>query len=231
MKLYYDLHIHSAASPCADDSMRPHDIAGMSMIKGLDVISIVDHVCGVNLEVSARAANEYGLLFLPGIEVTTNKGIHILCYFNDVKTAVDFCDMIYEILPSKKNNAYYFGNQYIIDDKDEIIGQVEKGLFQKTPYDVFGIIELVKQYGGAIVPAHINRDIHGLLSICDDISVYNFSTVEVKPSLPIDPKYLSDSKVVYNSDAHTLEAISERENYIEVKEKTVQAVFNYLKSK
>ena len=47
MKISYDLHIHSALSPCADDDMTPNNIAGMSAIKGLDVIAVTDHnSCG-----------------------------------------------------------------------------------------------------------------------------------------------------------------------------------------
>ena len=41
--MYYDLHIHSALSPCSDDSMTIHNIINMSLLKGLDLIAITDH--------------------------------------------------------------------------------------------------------------------------------------------------------------------------------------------
>ena len=229
MKLYYDLHIHSIASPCADSTMRPQDIAGMAKIKGLDIISVVDHVSGKNMRVAAKAAKEFGLLFLPGVEVTTDMGIHMLCYFPTLDLCEIFCNMIYDCLPKKKNNIGYFGHQYIIDESDNIIGEVEKSLFLKTSYDVWGLIGIVEEYGGVVVPAHINRDIHGILTVHNDISQYNFQTVEIRKDLPFDNKYINKYKVIFNSDAHTITSILERIHAIEVKEKSVQAVFDYLK--
>ena len=41
--MYYDLHIHSALSPCGDDTMTINNIFNMSYIKGLELIAITDH--------------------------------------------------------------------------------------------------------------------------------------------------------------------------------------------
>ncbi|WRK54040.1 PHP domain-containing protein [Coprobacillaceae bacterium CR2/5/TPMF4] len=41
--MYYDLHIHSALSPCGDDLMTINNIFNMAYIKGLDLIAITDH--------------------------------------------------------------------------------------------------------------------------------------------------------------------------------------------
>ena len=61
--IYYDFHIHSCLSPCADDDMTPHNIAGMGLSKlpeGADVIigvlfalSIVGAVVGYRLTCKA----------------------------------------------------------------------------------------------------------------------------------------------------------------------------------
>ena len=40
MKFYYDLHIHSCLSPCADDLMTPASIAGMAKLGGLDICAM-----------------------------------------------------------------------------------------------------------------------------------------------------------------------------------------------
>ena len=37
--MYYDLHIHSALSPCSDDTMTIYNIFHMAYIKGLDLIA------------------------------------------------------------------------------------------------------------------------------------------------------------------------------------------------
>jgi len=229
MKVYYDLHIHSALSPCADDAMRPGDIARMAKLKGLDIISIVDHVCGKNIRVSKKVAEKNGLLFLPGIEITANNGAHLLGYFTDVEKAVEFSDIIYNSLEESENTFAYFGNQYIIDGRDEVCGEAKKILSGHTPFSVWEVIGLAGEYGGIIVPAHINREYQGILAIEGSrIKEYNFNAVEVRKNLSMNYDIIKGSKVVYNSDAHILSVISERENYIELKEKSVEAVFEYL---
>lgn len=50
MMLYYDLHIHTALSPCASDEMTPNNIINMALIKGLDVIGITDHNSARNVK-------------------------------------------------------------------------------------------------------------------------------------------------------------------------------------
>ena len=74
--LYYDLHIHSCASPCGDDDMTPANIVGMAMIKGLDVIAVTDHNTCKNCPAVMEAAEEYGILAVPGMEICTSEEVH-----------------------------------------------------------------------------------------------------------------------------------------------------------
>ena len=41
--MYYDLHMHSCLSPCAEDEMTPNNICQMAILKGLEVIAVTDH--------------------------------------------------------------------------------------------------------------------------------------------------------------------------------------------
>lgn len=41
--IFYDLHIHSALSPCSDDDMTLNNIINMACIKELNLISVSDH--------------------------------------------------------------------------------------------------------------------------------------------------------------------------------------------
>jgi len=43
MKFFYDLHIHSVLSPCADRLMTPNNIFNMANLKGLNIIAVTDH--------------------------------------------------------------------------------------------------------------------------------------------------------------------------------------------
>ena len=72
ISLTYDLHLHSCLSPCGDEDMTPGNIAGMAVVNGLDMVALTDHnTCG-NCAAFCRAAEHYGLLALPGMELTSS---------------------------------------------------------------------------------------------------------------------------------------------------------------
>ena len=81
--MYYDLHIHSGLSPCADDDMSPQNIIQMAKLKGLDLISICDHNSLKQQAVMAEVAQAHHLNYLYGIELQTKEEVHILAYFKD----------------------------------------------------------------------------------------------------------------------------------------------------
>ena len=46
-RYYYDLHMHSCLSPCAEDDMTPANMAGMASLCGLQLAALTDHnSCG-----------------------------------------------------------------------------------------------------------------------------------------------------------------------------------------
>jgi len=202
----------------------------MAKLKGLDIISIVDHVSGRNLAVSKRAADESGLLFLPGIEVTVSQGTHLLCYFKALERAMAFADIIDGSLPDQPVKAQYFGDQLVLDDNDEVIMHAPKFYAEYTPFSTWEVIGLAAEYDGVVVPAHINRDFQGMIATegLSQLKGYNFACVEARKNLPLDERAVKKTKVIYNSDAHVLYNISEAEHYLELKEKSVEAVFEYL---
>ena len=65
--MFYDLHIHSGLSPCANDDMSPNNIAGMAMLKGLQLIAVTDHNSLKQQRVMAAAAKQYGLSYVYGV--------------------------------------------------------------------------------------------------------------------------------------------------------------------
>ena len=86
--MFVDLHIHSCLSPCADDDMTPANICGMAKLKELDAIAVTDHNTARNLPFVKEAADYFGLILLPGMEITTREEVHLLVYFPDVPSAV-----------------------------------------------------------------------------------------------------------------------------------------------
>jgi Predicted metal-dependent phosphoesterases (PHP family) len=205
--MYYDLHIHSCLSPCADDDMTPANIAGMARLKGLDMISLTDHNSGGNLSAMDEAARENGLVFVPGVEATSREEAHILVYFAALGEALRFTQNLYDSLPDIDNRPGLFGRQLLAGD-DEPAGEVKKLLLQATPYSVEELAARAREAGGVAVPAHINRDSFSVISNLGFLPPGLFKTVEVAQGLPC-PDIGDAYRILHSSDAHDLGSISE----------------------
>ena len=55
MKYRYDLHIHSALSPCAEEEMTPVTVVGQAALSGLDFMAIADHNAIGHVPLALRA--------------------------------------------------------------------------------------------------------------------------------------------------------------------------------
>ena len=124
-ELAYDLHIHSCLSPCGDEDMTPANIAGMAMIKGLKIIALTDHNTARNAPALIRAAEEYGITVLPGMELTTAEEVHVVCLFAKEEDALAFDACVYDQLIKVRNRKEFFGGQVLMNERDEVIGKEE----------------------------------------------------------------------------------------------------------
>lgn len=220
--MFADLHIHSCLSPCADNEMTPHNIMGMASIKGLDIIAITDHNTTKNLSSFLALEEEYGVQVVPGIEVTSKEEVHILGYFYSLEDAISAGEKFLQSLPDKKNLPEIFGNQYLVDSEDSVIGELDALLIGNTSNTLEETINIIRSYNGVAVPAHINRGNNGLLInqgfIPDNLY---FSAIEYARHLPIDFSILKNKHLLISSDAHQLGAILEQEfalpKYIQTK--------------
>jgi len=218
MKLYYDLHIHSALSPCSEDDMTPNNIINMAYIKKIDLISVTDHNSMKNYPALEKIASKRNIKILPGIEVTTKEEVHMLCYFNSYKEGMIFSDRIYDSLNKIVNKPEIFGNQIVYDEEDRKIGEEKFLLNNTSEYSVEEIYHMVKNHKGICVPAHVSRLANGIIGVLGFIPQdLDFKYIEVcKKSNNIADKYLDKYKILVNSDAHKLTEISERLNFIEL---------------
>lgn len=202
-----DLHIHSCLSPCGDDDMTPFDLVGMSLLNGLELIALTDHNSAKNCPAAMAAAKEYGIGFIPGIEVTTAEDIHCVSLFPTLEAAMDFDRMLEDHIPFIQNKTEIFGNQ-IIMSPDGSRKQFDNLLITGCDISIMDLPALVREYDGLCYPAHVDRDANGLLAILgmwpEDLDV---TATEVRFSTPdVVPKNL---KVLQASDAHRLEALPE----------------------
>lgn len=241
MKYYYDLHIHSALSPCGDDDMTPNNIINMAKLGGLDIVALSDHNCCSNVEAASRVAKECDVVFLPAVEFETAEDIHVLCLFPDVDTAQKFDkEIITPNLPSIENNERIFGRQVIMDSLDNEIGIDSRYLINATAISISEIWTIVDGYGGIAIPAHIDKTTKSLISVLGmtDPSMH-FKVFELSKNAPAD---FTDTQFslkdmgytyIYNSDAHYLCDIADGDgnNYFEFEQKpTAYDVINKLKN-
>ena len=147
------------------------------------------------------------------MEITTKEEVHLLGYFRDVDTAVEVGEIFSSHLPPMKNKPDFFGNQLVMNTDDETVDVEERLLIGATDLDLAECTRIIREHGGAAVPAHINRG-HGLLV---NLGLFpeepDFPVVEVRPELPVNEKLIAGKKRLWSSDAHhlgdILEAVSE----------------------
>ena len=242
-RYFYDLHIHSCLSPCADDDMTPNNIAGMAALKGLNIIALTDHNSCKNCPAFFEACKRYGIIPVAGMELSTAEDIHLVCLFPELESAMTFDREIEGHLVKIKNRPERFGNQLITDSEDNIIGEAEDLLIMATDLWVGDAIELVKKHGGHIHPAHIDRESNGIVAILGDIpSEYGFSNFEFNDVENIDTyrvrfPFIGDDRVLVCSDAHHLWDINEAEFFLMLDDEPYSSslvrkeLFKYLETK
>jgi predicted metal-dependent phosphoesterase TrpH len=78
-----DLHLHTRAS---DGAFEPPELVRRIWLAGIRTCSVTDHDTVNGLDSAASAAAQYGMDFVPGIEVTAvdaGQDVHVLGYFID----------------------------------------------------------------------------------------------------------------------------------------------------
>ena len=221
--------MHSCLSPCGDMDMTPNNIVNMAKIKGLDMIAVADHNTARQLPAIKRVADEIGVAILPAIELNTREEVHMLAYFRTVEEALSFSDYIYEYLPPVKNKPSVFGQQAIMDEDDEITGEIDKLLINALDLSIDDLAEMLNERGALAVPAHINRGNNGILNALGFLPPgAKFSALEVKVGFPLPHKGMPNLKHLHSSDAHYLEDIFEATEFLELPECSANGFFDYI---
>ena len=235
MKLKYDLHIHSCLSPCGDNDMTPYNLTNMAKICGCDIIALIDHNTCLNCESAMKAGENIGLTVVPGMELCTSEEIHCICLFPELKNALSFSDYVKSTLPPIKNKEKIFGNQYIMNEADGILGSFDLLLTTASGISIEGLDILMKDYGGLWYPAHIDRNSYSVISALGDFpdsletSVFEL-TYDADEKLYRE-KYPStkDKILLRSSDAHYLENLMTEKMEIEPADNSIKDLFEVLR--
>jgi PHP family Zn ribbon phosphoesterase len=228
MILHYDLHMHSALSPCGDADMTPGNIANMAALNGMELVALSDHNTCRNCPAFLAQAERAGLLALPAMELCTAEEVHILCLLPDLDAALAWDRYVYERLPDIPNRPEIFGEQVLYDSDDRPAGTEPRLLLSATSIGVYEARALLRRFGGLAVPAHVDRDSFSLLS---NLGLYDpamgFSVVEVTPWAPA--SLLPEIPKLINSDAHRLEDMPDALRTVEIPSRTAPAALDALR--
>jgi hypothetical protein len=219
-KYFYDLHVHSCLSPCADDDMTPNNITGMAALKGLQIVALTDHNSCKNCPAFFEACRRQGIIPIAGMELSTADDIHLVCLFERLEDAMSFDCEIHGHLMDIENRPEIFGNQFILDGEDETVAIENRLLISATDLWIADAVELARHFGAHVHPAHIDRESNGIISILGDIpQEYGFDCLEFNKLESIEQikqKYsvASDALHLVSSDAHHLWDINEADNFL-----------------
>jgi len=233
MDFYYDLHLHSALSPCGDEDMTPNNIVNMALIKGLHCIALTDHNTCRNVPAVMALAEEAGLLIIPGMEVETAEEVHVVCLFPTLEACESLGREVEARLPEIPNKPEIFGRQLVLDAEDEIVAEYDKLLITATAIPLEELVRMVRERGGVPIPAHIDRSSYSVVSNLGfmppelAVRVVEFSkNCNVDDFLHQNPLALQKAyRKIQSSDAHYLGDISEAERSLPFDETPDAAAF------
>jgi predicted metal-dependent phosphoesterase TrpH len=205
-----DLHVHTVVSPCADVEMIPPLIVTEAMDLGIDIIAITDHNSVANVASVIKAAENTKLTIIPGMEVQTAEDVHVVCLFPNLNQALEWGIIVNDHLPSIKNNADYFGEQFIVDETGDFLGFEERLLLTGTTLSFEKAYRYVTELGGLFIPAHVNRKAYGLI---ENLGFVPFdtpiTTLEVSRHMTIEEAkknypQIASYHLIQNGDVHYL---------------------------
>lgn len=232
MRAYYDLHIHSALSPCGDEDMTPNNIVNMALLKGLDIIAVTDHnACG-NVKAVMEVAGDR-LLVIPGMEIETAEEVHVLGYFPTLEQAREMEALLRKSTPPMPNRPEIFGRQLYLDAEDEIVGEEPQLLVTAGGMSIEEVFDAVRKLGGVPVPAHIDRSSYSVLSNLGFLAPELGATaVEITAANRGDwERAYGDYICLTSSDAHYLGDLSEPLWSIDIIDKTADEILGILTRK
>ncbi len=219
-----DLHIHSVLSPCGDLSMSPVNIVDRASAIGLNIIAITDHNSTLHGPVARRLAEKKGIMVVYGAEVTTKEEVHCLCLFEADEQRTIFQEFIEQNIPDIKNNPAFFGHQVVVNEKEEILKEIEPLLISGLNAGINEIEQKVHSLGGLFIPAHIDRQKYSVVSQLGFIPKdLKFDALEISKNISLekafkDFSYVKDARFIRTSDSHSLNHIGTSVTTMKMKE-------------
>jgi len=234
-----DLHNHSCLSPCGSLALSPRSLLELGAAKGLKVMALTDHNSSLNCPAFAKLSHQFGIIPIFGMEATTSEEIHVLCLFTNLEASMAFSKYAYSILTPFLNNPEKTGDQIYVNEDDFILGEVEYYLINPLAISIDNIGEKVSEYGGIVIPAHVDRPAFSMTSQLRVIIDGPWTALECVRIPPVMNDCILNTKnypLITSSDAHYPEHVVRRPFELDVSEeellpggKGTEAVMEVLK--
>ena len=187
----------------------------MSMLKGLDIISICDHNSATQYKTIDKINDSFDFLVIYGMEVTVKEGFHVLTYFENYDDIMSLDELIDSSLDKNVATPKTLNDQAVCNVYD--LEEYVIPYFLNQPSISFKeLINVVHKLGGVVIPAHIDRSNTGILDFIKD------NIITMYP-------YLKKYKYLHSSDAHDIDKISEKEYSIELDDLSFKSFKKWLK--
>jgi len=229
--MFYDLHIHSCLSPCAEDEMTPNNICNMAVIKGLQLIAVTDHNSLRQLPSVSAVARQLGLKMLYGCELESAEEVHMLGLFPDLSISQSFQGWVDSKMPGIPNQPDFFGKEEICDAQDQVIAEESRLLLVSLSATLEECVQAVHEYGGRAILAHAldrKNSVTTQLGFIPEGLKYDgieLKSMEQKQQLLRMHPWIheEDTFWFFDSDAHRLTYISEPVH--EISDETVRRLW------
>lgn len=208
MPLIADFHNHSCLSPCASLDLSPRSLVELAAKRGVEVLALTDHNSSLNCPAFAKVCKECNIIPVFGMEATTAEEIHVLCLFGNLDKALGFSSYVYGRLPPFPNDPERTGDQVYVDEDDNIEGEVEYYLVSALDISLDEIGPAVKNHGGIVIPAHVDRAAFSMTSQLGVVVDGPWSALEVV-RIPSGADTLG-YPLITSSDAHYPEHVARR---------------------
>jgi PHP family Zn ribbon phosphoesterase len=209
--------------------MSPRAIVAKSHEAGLDIIAVCDHNTAENVQATMRAGEMAGVNVLPGMEICSKEEVHVVAIFGTLDNALSMQAVVYAHLPGE-NDANLWGDQIVVDEKDEVVGENLHLLIGATSLGLSDIVTYVHQFEGICIASHIDRPTFGIISNLGFVpKQLGLDGVEVSWRMPIQTACetfpgIKDFSCVTSSDAHYLEDIGKVWTGFIIKTPTVEEI-------
>lgn len=232
----FDLHIHSALSACAENTLSPSRIVERAAQAGVGLLALTDHNASANVAPTIEAGQRHGVRVIPGIEVMTREEVHVLVFFDEAAALDDWQDRVDAALPFAPNRPEFFGYQIVYDAADQVVGVDERLRQVGIGLGIDAIATEVHARGGLVIPAHVFRQRHsltsqlGFIDASADYDALEVTTREWRRDGYHVGQRLHGFPVVSGSDTHFLEDVGRAWLEVSASASTAGALLGALRS-